>query len=1025
MITRSRSSCHAKRIMFRKLLPFLTLAALALLFYRQAAFTNLIFARGDTLLYFYPYWDYRAQALLAGRLPLWNPYLFMGAPFLANSQAGVFYPLNWPLIFFPAPIAVKISLVAHVIIAAWGAYLLARRVFALEPFAATFAAAVFAFGGYLTAQVEHVNQLQGLAWLPFALLATHSVISDHAQRSVITRSGQSSGSEQPSFVLRPAKRSFVLSLIIALQLTAGHTQTAFITLVACGLVAAYSFIVSRLTSRNHLQITPSGYGLRITFFTLALTLAFTLSAIQLLPTLELSRLSLRGGGLPLNEAVSFSLNPLLLGRALLPGYSRVIFSEFVAYIGIVPLSLALFGLLAGINNHRLNELHRFKLRFPSFHALLRITNYELLITDYRLLITNPIFLALLLAGLGLFFALGGYNPLYLLLARFAPGFNLFRVPARWLALWALGAAMLAGFGLQQIRNPTPLCSGDYRQQSREAVSNQKFALVFIGLLLLIASTFLSANTTPAGELGPIGFPSAFDLILWSVPLALFTLPFVASRITFHASRLGFWNLGFWFLGFGVLEIFLAASSLPLNHLTAPDAYTSIRPAMTQLLSDHTFPQSSLAPSLPQFPSVPSSPPFPSLPSFSPSPNPQPPTPNPYPPARFLSLSALEFDPGDLRELQSEWVPQLPPDAVYDAIIATKHKEVLSPNLPLTWQTPAVDGYDGGILPLRTYAEFVKQFGDAPANTDGRLRQFLKTVPPNWLLNLTNTRWIITDKTGDAWVDNIFYDLGLTATATSSTPLTLSRLPDFQATALGLVLGEDSQSGAAQIIFTDGKSMTLPITYTPAQPAIRLRWERPASVKQIDLLTPTQLTLRGASLIDERTDTFSSITLGPYRLAHSGDVKIYENLNVLPRAFVVSNHAQRSVISNQLSYEAASNSSFVFRPSSIVFLKYEAEHVVIQTSTDTPGYLVLTDTNYPGWIAMVDNQPASIETAYGLFRAVPITAGTHTIEFRFEPQTLQLGALISAVSLLLIVALFVFSALPFLTGISPRPKGCYA
>jgi hypothetical protein len=66
----------------------------------------------------------------------------MGAPFLANSQAGVFYPLNWPLIFFSAPVAVKISIIIHVIIAAWGTYALARRVFDLER---EYTAAPFAF----------------------------------------------------------------------------------------------------------------------------------------------------------------------------------------------------------------------------------------------------------------------------------------------------------------------------------------------------------------------------------------------------------------------------------------------------------------------------------------------------------------------------------------------------------------------------------------------------------------------------------------------------------------------------------------------------------------------------------------------------------------------------------------------------------------------------------------------------------------------------------------------------------------
>src|SRR3972149_143935 len=159
----------------RELAPVLALFALCLLFFWKLIFTNLIIARGDLYNYFYPYRDYAASALREGRLPLWNPYLFMGAPFLANSQAGVFYPLNWPLIFFSPPVAVKISIVVHLVIAAWGAYALARRAFELEPLPATFAAAVFALGGYVTAQVEHVNQLQGLAWMPLTLLMAYRI----------------------------------------------------------------------------------------------------------------------------------------------------------------------------------------------------------------------------------------------------------------------------------------------------------------------------------------------------------------------------------------------------------------------------------------------------------------------------------------------------------------------------------------------------------------------------------------------------------------------------------------------------------------------------------------------------------------------------------------------------------------------------------------------------------------------------------------------------------------------------------
>jgi hypothetical protein len=866
----------------------LALAALVFLFLRQAAFSNLIFARGDTLLYFYPYWDYRAQTLLAGRLPLWNPYLFMGVPFLANSQAGVFYPLNWPLIIFPAPVAVKISIIVHLLIAAWGTFALARKVFGLESLPATFAAALFALGGYLTAQIEHVNQLQGLAWLPLALLATHRILTlaPRHPRTLIVHCS-------------------LLSLFIALTLTAGHTQTAFITLVACILIALHTSLVTR----HILGFGILGFGI---------FLAFGLAAIQLIPTLELSRLSLRGGGLPLNEAVSFSLNPLLLGRALLSGYSRLIFSEFVAYIGVIPLLLALFALQSLITNNRFSNPSTSIRRMP-----------------LRTSLQSPIFLAALLAGFGLFFAFGGYNPFYLLLARFLPGFNLFRVPARWLALWALGASLLAGLGLQRLNNglrPTPY----------------SWAFGILGFGILLASTFISASLIPPGELGPPGLPGPLDLTFWLTP---FLLSFVVSRFTPHALRLLF--------GLAMIELLIASSSLPLNHLTTPDAYASVRPAMTQLLA-----------------------------AQSPTSNLQPPPSNP--PARFLSLSTLEFDPGDLKELQSELDSQLPPDAVYDAIIATKHKEVLSPNLPLTWRVPSVDGYDGGILPLRQYVEFAKQFGEAPANTDGRLRQFLKTVPANNLLNLTNTRWIITDKTGDQWIDNVFYDLQFTFEVTPDQPLTIGHLPDFQATDIGLVLTPDSIGGAAHLTFADGSTSQLPITNNQSQLTIRLHFARPSTLTGLTITTGSSLTLRGASLIDERTDTFQSLTLGPYRLTHSGDVKIYENLHVLRRAFIT-----QSLISNLQSPNLSGITHI---------LKYEAERVTVETVTDTPGYLILADTNYPGWAASVDGKPVAIQTAYGLFRAVPVPAGTHVVEFRFEPASLELGAIITLLSLLIWIGL---------------------
>ena len=56
----------------------------------------------DTLTYFYPYRAYAGEVIRSGQLPHWNPYLFYGAPFLANIQTAVFYPLN-ALFYLLAP----------------------------------------------------------------------------------------------------------------------------------------------------------------------------------------------------------------------------------------------------------------------------------------------------------------------------------------------------------------------------------------------------------------------------------------------------------------------------------------------------------------------------------------------------------------------------------------------------------------------------------------------------------------------------------------------------------------------------------------------------------------------------------------------------------------------------------------------------------------------------------------------------------------------------------------------------------
>ena len=85
------------------------------------------------------------------------------------------------------------------------------------------------------------------------------------------------------------------------------------------------------------------------------------------------------------------------------------------------------------------------------------------------------------------------------------------------------------------------------------------------------------------------------------------------------------------------------------------------------------------------------------------------------------------------------------------------------------------------------------------------------------------------------------------------------------------------------------------------------------------------------------------------------------------------------------------------------VSYAPERVEIKTSLASPGWLVLLDTYYPGWQATVDGQPVEIIRANLHFRTVPVPEGEHTVLFEFKPRSVQIGAWVTGITLLLVVA----------------------
>ena len=80
------------------------------------------------------------------------------------------------------------------------------------------------------------------------------------------------------------------------------------------------------------------------------------------------------------------------------------------------------------------------------------------------------------------------------------------------------------------------------------------------------------------------------------------------------------------------------------------------------------------------------------------------------------------------------------------------------------------------------------------------------------------------------------------------------------------------------------------------------------------------------------------------------------------------------------------------------MQYEATSLRIETEAVSNGLLVLTDTYYPGWRAWVDGAEQPIWRTNYLFRGIMLPTGRHTIEFRYEPISFQIGLLIAAVTI---------------------------
>jgi hypothetical protein len=296
---------------------------------------------GDDMTQNYPLRVIAGREIRAGHLPLYNPYIWSGAPLLADWNAGAAYPLTWVFAVLPGIAAWTFGLVVTYAVAAITMFGFLRGL-RIRTMAALAGALTFAFGGAMAAQVTHFGLVAGMSWVPLAL---------HA----VTRLSAPGGARRTSSRSRLGWTA-VLGLTVALIILAGEPRAIADGFVVIALYAAWR--LARLLAPGRAR-TPRGSARWPSVACLAggAVLGVALSAIQWLPGLAVIGTSQRAGSsLELFSSGSLPYRWLLLMLVpdLLGGsgtwtqpsfFASYNLTEVTGYAGILPL-VAAFALLA-------------------------------------------------------------------------------------------------------------------------------------------------------------------------------------------------------------------------------------------------------------------------------------------------------------------------------------------------------------------------------------------------------------------------------------------------------------------------------------------------------------------------------------------------------------------------------------------------------------------------------------------------------------------------------------------------------
>jgi hypothetical protein len=410
-----------------------------------------------------------------GAIPLWNPYIFGGLPYVGAMHGDLLYPFTWVRLLVATDTAMNLAFFVHLWLAGALTYLFLRSL-ALPWAAALFGGVAYQLSGIVASLVHpgHDGKLYVSALLPFVLWALVRWIRDGRLTAAAA-----------------------LGAGVGLAILSPSFQMAYYLLIAAGLFALY------LALWDPERPPVRAAWLRLATAAAMMVLGLGVAAVQVLPFLDylpFSPRSVPGASSGWEYATSYSMPPAELLATVLPQLFGVaeayhgsnpikLHSE---YLGIVALIVATVGLLA---------TERRRLRWA-------------------------------LVGLGALFlliSLGGHTPFYRLVYEVLPMMKKVRAPSMAFFVTAFTLAVAGALGVERLwRAPRERPPGLFPW----------LGAIALIVLLAVAGVFTNVARA-AADPGQVALAAANQgpLVLGAVRIALFAAITAGLLLVWRAGKL--------------------------------------------------------------------------------------------------------------------------------------------------------------------------------------------------------------------------------------------------------------------------------------------------------------------------------------------------------------------------------------------------------------------------------------------------------------------------------------------------------